>query len=102
MADTLLERYRGDTFPIEATLTRDGTWSLVGSVVKMSFIFDDDVTHTFTGTVTDHANKVVEFEPTTAAVASTRTGTFDIQVDDGSYIATHMRGTVRVLQEVTP
>jgi len=102
MADVLLERFRGDTFPIEATLTRDGSWTLVGSTVKMSFIFDDGVTHTFTGSVVDYANKIVHFIPTTASVASARVGTFDIQVDDGTYIATHVRGTVRILQEVTP
>ena len=101
MANILLERFRGDTFPIEATLTRDGTWSLSGSTVEMSFRFDDDVVHTFTGTITDLANKVVEFEPSVASVASNRQGVFDIQVDDGTYIATHVRGTVRVLDDVT-
>lgn len=102
MADVLLERFRGDTFPIEATLTRDGTWTLVGSTVKMSFKFDDGVTHTFTGTVTDYPNKIVEFVPTASAVGTARVGVFDIQVDDGTYVATHVRGTVRILQEVTP
>lgn len=102
MADTLLERFRGDTFPIEVTLTRDGAWSLSGSTVKMTFIFSDEVVHTFTGTITDSPNKIVEFEPTTASVLTARQGTFDVQVDDGSYVATHMRGTVRILQDVTP
>ena len=102
MANVLLERFKGDTYPIEATLTRDGTWSLSGSTVKMSFEFDDAITHTFTGTITDYGTKTVEFVPTAAAVASARHGMFDIQVDDGTYIATHIRGTVRILEDVTP
>ena len=98
----LLEYFRGDSFPIEVTLTRDGAWSLSGSTVKMSMVFSDTTVHTATGTITDFSNKVVEFVPVIAAVATARQGTFDVQVDDGTSIITHMRGTVRVLQDVTP
>lgn len=97
----ILERYRGDTYPIEATLSRSGTWSLIGSTVKMTFEFDDAVKHTFTGTVTDYDNKIVEFTPTTDAVAQVRLGDFDIQVDDGSYITTHLRGKINIVDDVT-
>ena len=98
----ILQVKRGDNYPIAYTLSRKGTWTLVGSTVEMSFIFDDDVVHTFTGSVTDYDNKIVEFEPTTNAVAQIRCGKFDIQVDDGVYKATHITGTVDVVFDVTP
>jgi len=98
----ILQIRRGDTYPIAYTLTRNGDWTLVGSTVEMSFEFDDEVVHTFVGSVTDYDNKIVEFEPTLAAVADIRCGKFDIQVDDGAYKATHITGTVDIAFDVTP
>ncbi len=103
----ILQIRRGDTYPIAYTLTRNGDWTLVGSTVEMSFEFDDAVVHTFVGTVTDDdygpdGDKIVEFEPTLAAVASIRCGKFDIQVDDGAFKATHITGTVDIKFDVTP
>tara|TARA_R110000772_G_scaffold5454_9_gene19558 strand:- start:1090 stop:1398 length:309 start_codon:yes stop_codon:yes gene_type:complete len=98
----LLTYYRGDTRPIEAKLTRDGDWTLTGSTVKMTFIFDDAIVHTVVGTVIDEDAKLVEFEPIAAAVATVRQGTFDICVDDGVYVATHIDGIVMITQDRTP
>lgn len=98
----LLQYYRGDTRPIEATLSRDGDWTLIGSTIKMTFIFDDDVVHTMTGTLMDDDTKLVQFEPISAAVATIRQGVFDISVDDGTYLATHIDGIVMIKQDVTP
>ena len=100
-----LEIFRGDTFDIKVLLTRDAYWVLTGSTVEMSFKFNDDVIHTFTGTITSdtHAtDKYATFNPTEAAVATVRQGIFDVQVDDGSHPITHMKGTVKILQDVTP
>ncbi len=103
MAYILLKRFRGDTYPIEATLSRDTDFTLTGSDIKMTFIFDDDVVvHTFTGTVTSEENKTVEFVPTPASIDTIRRGKFDIQVDDGVYIATHLKGIINVVEDVTP
>lgn len=103
MAKNILQIHRGDTYPIAFQLTRNGTWTLVGSVVKMSFEFPNDATvYTFTGTVTDFDNKIVEFVPSPPAVAEIRCGKFDIEVDDGAYVATHITGTVDITFDVTP
>ncbi len=98
----LLQRFRGDTYPIEATLSRDGDWTLTGSTVKLTFIFDDEVVHSFTGTILDEDTKSVEFEPTASAVDTVRQGRFDIQVDDGVYVATHIEGVIDIIQDRTP
>ena len=103
--NTLLKRHRGDTFPVEATLTRNSAWTATGSNIKLTFKFEDGDEYSFTGTVvsdTDPLNKDVLFEPTEVAVASVRNGIYDIQVDDGSYIATHLKGTLKIINDVTP
>ena len=101
MPGIVLERFRGDTYPVEATLSRDEAWTLDGSVVKMTFQFNDKIKHTFIGTVTDDINHIVEFEPTGDAVNKVRQGRFDIQVDDGFYIATHIAGEIHIVNDVT-
>lgn len=112
MGNNILQIRRGDTYPRDAIVSRKGEdWLVGGSVVKMSFEFDDDVVHTFTGTqigsgtydaTTDITDYVFQFEPTADSVATIRCGKFDIQVDDGSYIATHLAGTVDIVFDVTP
>jgi len=102
MEYNLLERRRGDTYPMEYNLSRAGIWVLTGSTVKMTFIFEDEVVHTFTGTILSEDEKLVKFEPTSAAVADVRSGKYDIQVDDGTYIATHIKGIVSIIEDVTP
>lgn len=97
-----IEIFRGDTFPLKWTLSRNGNWSLVGSTVKMSFKFDDDVVHTFVGTVLDYNTKEVEFTPTSEAVGTVRSGVFDIQVHDGVNPLTHKKGVVVIKEDVTP
>lgn len=102
MGRNILEIKRGDTFEIKAQLTRDGTWSIDGSVIKMSFIFDDEIVHTFTGTVIDVNQKIVKFNPTLEAVATVRSGRYDIQVHDGNHPVTHKVGVVEISDDVTP
>ena len=97
-----LKIYRGDTFPLTWTLSRKGDWSLIGSSVKMSFRFDDDIVHTFTGTLIDDNTKKVEFTPTDEAVGTVRSGVFDIEVNDGSHPLTHKKGIVEIIDDVTP
>ena len=100
---TKIIRYRGDNYPIEAKLTRNGSWSLDGSTVKITIVFNDDgVDNTVTGTVTDEPNKIVEFATTSAIINSVRDGTYDIQVDDGSYIYTHLSGEISIISDITP
>ena len=101
MTSDTIERFRGDTYPVEFTLSRDGDWTLSGSTVEMSFKFDDDVVHTFLGTITSEVDKTVSFEPTTDAISTVRDGVYDIQVDDSAYITTHAKGIVTIADDVT-
>ena len=101
MTSDTIERFRGDTYPVEFTLSRDGDWTLSGSTVEMSFEFDDAVIYTFLGSVTSEVDKTVSFEPTVAAIDTVRDGVYDIQVDDGTYVTTHAKGVVSILQDVT-
>lgn len=100
----LIQIVRGDRQTLTATLARTNTWSLADSTVKMSFKFDDDVVHTFIGTITDYDNFVIDFVPTADAVASVRCGTFDVVVidDNTSISVTHIVGTVDIIADVTP
>ena len=112
MGNNILQIHRGDTFPRDFLISRKGEdWMVGGIVVEMSFEFDDAIVHTFTGTqlgsgvydaTADITDYTFQFEPTLASVASIRCGKFDIQVDDGSYIATHLAGTVDIVFDVTP
>ena len=97
-----LEIVRGDTFGIKVQLTRDGTWTLSGSTIEMSFKFDDDVVHTFEGTIIDLNQKIVSFNPSIEAVATVRSGRYDIQVNDGLHPITHRVGIVEITDDVTP
>lgn len=100
----LLQIVRGDRGTLTATLSRTSTWSLADSTVKMSFVFDDDVVHTFTGAITDYDNYVIDFVPTEDSVASVRCGEFDVAVidDNTSISVTHITGTVDIIADVTP
>ena len=103
--NTKLTRHRGDTFPIEAKLTRANDWVASGSAIKLTMKFEDGNEYILTGTVTDDSDpiiKVVLFEPTEESIGTVRRGKYDIQVNDGSYIATHIKGVVHVIDDVTP
>lgn len=99
---TTIIRYRGDNYPIEAKLTRNGAWSLDGSTVVLTVVFADGITHTIVGTVMDEANKIVSFIPTSAIINTVRDGTYDIQVDDGNFIYTHLSGDISIISDITP
>ena len=112
MGNNILQIRRGDTYPRDANISRKGEdWMTGGTTVEMSFEFDDAIVHTFTGTqlgvgvydaTTDITDYIFQFEPTLASVATIRCGKFDIQVDDGTYIATHITGTIDIVFDVTP
>lgn len=99
---TTIIRYRGDNYPIEAKLTRNEAWSLSGSTVEITVVFDDGVNHTVTGEIIDETNKIVSFIPTSAIINTVRDGTYDIQVDDGNYIYTHLSGEINIISDTTP
>ena len=92
---------RGDTFPVDVTLTRSGGWSLSNSTVTMNIKFDDGILHSLPGTIKDVYKKTVIF-PLTAAVTNTvRIADYDVSVDDGDYKVTHLKGVMTIVQDVS-
>ena len=96
-----LERYRGDTYPVKATLSRNGNFDATGITFKMSVKIGESAVETIDGNILDTANGVVEFILPTTITDVTGSGVFDIQGDDG-YIYTYTKGTINIIQDVTP
>ena len=91
---------QGNNFPIEAQLSRDGDWTLTATTITLSFRFNDDVVHSVTASSFDDDTKIVSFVPTSAMIDTERDGNFDVQVDDGAYVITHLYGRVIVANSV--
>ena len=96
---------RGDNFPIDVILKRDKEWTLVGSVIDMTIEFKDGIKHKLTGTLKNDAlannEKLVSFVPITSAIETIRRGIYDVQVNDGTYKATHLEGVFDVKKDVS-
>ncbi len=97
-----LIRYRGDTYPVFSRLSRNGNPDISAYTFKLSTQLDGDTLYTSTGTITDSANGLVEFEFDPLAIDTAGEGVYDVEGDDGSYIYTFEKGTFELLQDVTP
>ena len=93
-------RYRGDTYPLVATLGRNGDFSTTGITFTMSTKIDGQQVYSVTGSVIDAENGIVEFAFGADAVAIAGEGVYDIQGDDG-YIYTYDKGVFELLEDVT-
>lgn len=96
-----LSYVRGDTFPVDVQLTRDGGWSLTGSTVTMSIKFDDNIVHTIDGNIVDVYKKKVSFPLPNDVTNTVRIGDYDISINDGDYIITHLSGVISIIQDVS-
>ena len=92
---------RGDTIPVDATLTRGGGWSLSDSTVTMNIKFDDNIVHSVIGTIKNVYKKTVEFPLPTVVTDTVRIGDYDISVYDGEYNVTHLSGIITITQDVS-
>ena len=95
-----IQRYRGDTYPLRATLGRNGDFSTSGITFTMSTKIDNQQVHSVTGTIIDAETGIVEFAFSADAVAIAGEGVYDIQGDDG-YIYTYDKGKFELLADVT-
>ena len=95
-----LKRYRGDTYPLRATLGRNGVFDTTGITFTMTTKIDDGIAYSSTGTIIDPVNGIVEFAFTPDAVATAGEGVYDIQGVD-AYIYTYDKGSFILLDDVT-
>ena len=96
-----LKRYRGDTYPVNSTLSKNGNKNTTGITFQMSTQIADGTIYTVDGTITDAVNGIVDFPLTTAAVATAGVGVYDIEGNDGTYIYTYEKGVFTLLDDVT-
>lgn len=97
-----LVRYRGDTYPVSAILSKNGDTDITGFIVKLSTQITGHSMYTSVGTITNAALGYVDFMLDPLAVATAGKGVYDIQVDDGTYIYTYEKGEFELLEDLTP
>lgn len=100
----LIERKRGDNYPIVATIKTNGTpIDITASVVKFSFKLANGtgVTTEITGSANVDAIGEVSFAPTVLQMSVEGQYVFDIQRDEGGVVATHLSGTMLLQGDVT-
>ena len=97
-----ITRYRGDTYPLLVTLSRNGNYDVTGIGLKMSTKLDGGTLYTFDGIVKDAINGIVQFDLPAEAVQTSGEGYYDIQGNDGTYIFTYIKGKFTLLDDVTP
>lgn len=97
----ILRRVRGNDYPIRATISKDGDFSLAGSTVKIKLQIGKNTVHTINGSILDAVNGKVEFIPTAESVADVGVGNYEILVHDGTYEATYALEDYEILQDVS-
>ncbi len=96
-----LKRYRGDTYPVSTTLSKNGNKDTSGITFVMSTQINDGTIYASSGVVNDSSNGLVDFPLETTAVATSGSGVYDIQGNDGTYIYTYEKGVFTLLEDVT-
>lgn len=97
-----IKRYKNDTYPVFAKLSKDGSYDITGFTVKLSVQIGTGSVYTSTGSITDAVNGEVNFALDPALILETGKGTYDIEVNDGTYIYTYERGVFEILEDLTP
>ena len=100
VTDYYIKRFRGDNYPIEVTIKKNGTpVDLSNATVKLTIGLDTPVTTT--GTVTDASGGVVQFDFNQSAVGTAGRFVYDIQVEDGGIITTYVKDIFELLEDIT-
>lgn len=95
-----IKRYRGDTYPIIATLKENSIpVDLTNSTVKLTIGYNIPVT--IIGNITDATNGVVQFEFGAAEVAVVGRFKYDIQAETGSYVTTYVKDNFILTDDIT-
>lgn len=96
-----LTRYRGDTYPVSTTLSKNGSTDVTGSTFKMSTQINDGTIYTVDGVIENALMGLVSFPLDTNATSVSGVGVYDIQGNDGTYIYTYDKGVFTLLDDVT-
>jgi len=96
-----LKRYRGDTYPVATTLSKNGSKDTTGITFKMSTQIENEIVYTVDGIVENASNGIVNFPLDINAVTTAGSGVYDIQGNDGTYIYTYEKGVFTLLEDVT-
>ena len=97
-----ITRFRGDTYPIIATIKENGLpVDLSGAVAKMTIAFKDSPSVTIVGTILVAAEGSVKFDFAPDVVDNVGKFFYDIQVDSGGYKTTYVKNIINFVQDVT-
>lgn len=97
-----LKRFKNDTYPVTATLSKDGVYDITGFTIKLSTQIGTGTVYTSTGNITDAVNGNVEFILDAGAIDTAGEGTYDIEVNDGTYVYTYEKGVFEIVEDLTP
>lgn len=97
----MITRYRGDTYPIRTTLSRNGDYDISGHTFQMSTQIKNKTLYTASGTIIDANNGIVEFTFPAGSIDVAGTGVYDIEGNDGTYVYTYDKGVFELLDDVT-
>ena len=96
----LIRRFRGDTYPLSVILKENGTAvDLSTATVRMTIGLAAPIT--LTGTITDAAGGIVQFDFDQTAVGTAGRFNYDIEVTDGGVITTYVKDIFELIEDVT-
>ena len=96
-----LIRYRGDTYPVSTTLSKNGNTDVTGYTFKLSTQIGQGTIYTAIGSIIDASNGIVSFPLDALAIATAGEGVYDIEGNDGTYIYTYEKGVFTLLDDLT-
>lgn len=101
MSSQTITRYRGDTYPLTAGISKNGNTNITGYTIIMSTKIDGKNIYSHTGSIVDPINGIVEFPFSEESVAVSGSGKYDIQVNDGTYKYTYISSDFILLDDLT-
>jgi hypothetical protein len=99
-----ITRYRGDTYPISATIKVNGEpIDITGSTIVFSFsdLEDTPTIISINGVLEDPENGIVRFDPSPTDFDTVGTYKYDIQRTQDGYISTHAVGRLEIVGDIT-
>jgi len=100
-ASVELKRFRGDTYPVQTVLGRNGNTNIEGHTFKLSSRLNNKILYTSVGTIIDGVNGRVEFVLEVDAVGEAGSGVYDIEGNDGTYVYTYEKGVFTIVDDLT-
>mgnify|MGYP000026362679 CR=1 FL=1 len=100
VTNNMIQRFRGDTYPLIVTLKENGSAvDLTTATVRMTIGLDTP--STITATATNAAGGEVRFDFTQTEVGTAGRFSYDIEVTDGSIVTTYVKDIFELIEDVT-